>query len=344
MRPGHERRDVGGMTTTATPCQPPRVSRSRWAAIGAAVAVTFGGGAGIHLAGAATSDPSSLVSITPTRILDTRDPVDLGLAGPFVSAVGQDLQVTGPVPTPGGTQTVVPDGATGVLLNVTVVQPTAAGFVSVRPAGTPGPPETSSLNFEAGDIVPNAVFVALPTDGPDAGRIEVTYDAFGTPGPTTDILGDVVGYTMGNPDVYTKAEADAKFLTDVDAYTKAEADALFLAQATTPVQRLYFARVDEQGDVRSPTPPGITAEETVLGAYEVDFGQNLDFCSYQATLGLWGTPFVGSPSTTGFVAVTRVSGSPSKIGVRTRDANGDPAQRPFHLQVTCPLLTKALAP
>jgi len=66
--------------------------RSRWAAIGAAVAVTFGGG-GLFVVNAASGAPSSVVSIDPVRILDTR--TDVGLAGPFVSAVSQKLQVTG---------------------------------------------------------------------------------------------------------------------------------------------------------------------------------------------------------------------------------------------------------
>jgi hypothetical protein len=165
--------------------------RSRWAAIGAAVAVAVGGGSAVLVA-TATGGPSSFVAVTPVRILDTR--VGLGLPGPLMSPIGQNLQVTGEVPTATGTQMVVPPGATAVVLNVTVVEPGAAGFVSVRPAGTPGPPTTSNLNFSAGDIVPNSVTVELPTSGPHAGRIELTYDAFGTPGPITHALGDVVGY------------------------------------------------------------------------------------------------------------------------------------------------------
>jgi hypothetical protein len=169
--------------------------RSRWAAIGAAVAVTFGGG-GLFVANAASSAPSSVVTIDPARILDTRDPLNVGLAGPFVSANSQKLQVTGSVATTTGTRTVVPPGATGVLLNVTVVAPTAAGFLSIRPGDTTGAPSTSSLNFEAGDIVPNAVQVGLPTSGADVGKIDITYDAFGQAGPRTEVLIDVVGYMV----------------------------------------------------------------------------------------------------------------------------------------------------
>ena len=162
------------------------VSRSRWAAIGAAVAVTLGAG-GLTIA-SASSAPSSFVSITPVRVLDTRTGV--GLSDSFVSPTGRTVQLTGTVPTASGPAVVVPAGATAVVLNVTAVLPQADGFISVRPDGTPGAPETSSLNFTAGAIVPNSVTVALS----DGGAIDVVYDAFGAVGPTTDILIDVTGY------------------------------------------------------------------------------------------------------------------------------------------------------
>lgn len=140
--------------------------RLRWAVAAGSVAtpVTAGG----FLAVSATSGgvESSFVSITPERILDTRTGV--GLSGPFVSPEGRDLQVTG-----GGSP--VPAGATGAVLNVTVVEPSAAGFLSVRRAGTPGPPQTSNLDSRAGAVVPDAVTLALPKSG----AIEITYDAFG---------------------------------------------------------------------------------------------------------------------------------------------------------------------
>ena len=187
--------------------------RSRWAAIGAALTVAVGGG-GLFVANAASSPPSTVVTIDPVRILDTRDPLNVGLAGPFASRVPQKLPVTGPIPTTTGTQTPVPIGATGVLLNVTVVTPTAAGFLSVRPGDATGLPSTSSLNFGAGDIVPNSVQVGLPTVGADAGKIDITYDAFGATGPTTDVLVDVVGYTT-QLDAYTKAQTDAAITSSI---------------------------------------------------------------------------------------------------------------------------------
>lgn len=154
--------------------------------MGAAVAVVMGAG-GLTIAGA-SSAPSSFVPITPARIIDTRTAI--GLSGPFVSPTGRSVQVTGTVQTASGPTVVVPTGATAVVLNVTAVRPQAAGFISVRPGGTPGAPETSSLNFAAGDIVPNAVTVALSAGG----AIDVVYDALGGVGPTTEALIDVTGY------------------------------------------------------------------------------------------------------------------------------------------------------
>ena len=56
-------------------------------------------GAGGLFAVSAASPESSVVTLEPVRILDTRDPVNVGLAGPFGSPVSQDLKVTGSVPT-----------------------------------------------------------------------------------------------------------------------------------------------------------------------------------------------------------------------------------------------------
>ena len=62
-------------TTTRTPdaSAEPRSSRlrTRWAAIGAAVAVTLGAG-GLTMVSASGSPASRFVAITPERILDTR--------------------------------------------------------------------------------------------------------------------------------------------------------------------------------------------------------------------------------------------------------------------------------
>ncbi|MSX37386.1 MAG: hypothetical protein F2780_09420 [Actinobacteria bacterium] len=168
--------------------------RIRWAAIGAAIAVSLGGGVTLFAqAGAAPATSSTFVAVSPVRVLDTRDAVVLW-AGPFVTGVPHDVKVTGSIPTGAGTQTVMPAGSTGVVLNVTVVNSTADGYVSVRPADAVGAPQTSNINFEARKTVANSITVNLPTSGADAGTFEVWFDSMGVAGATADILVDVTGY------------------------------------------------------------------------------------------------------------------------------------------------------
>ena len=51
-------------------------SRSRWAAVGAAVAVSLGAGGVGWLAHAANTPPSTFVGIAPCRLFDTRPAPD----------------------------------------------------------------------------------------------------------------------------------------------------------------------------------------------------------------------------------------------------------------------------
>jgi BclA-like protein/collagen triple helix repeat protein len=163
-----------------------KLSRSRWVVLGAATAMVAGAG-GLTIATASSGTPSTLVPTAPARILDTRSGV--GLDGSFVSPTTRELRVTGEVETAVGSATVVPVGATAVLLTVTVVEPDSSGFVSV---GAEPEPTTSNVNVGAGDIVANAVTVALPADG----AIDLVYSAYGAAGPTADILVDVNGYYL----------------------------------------------------------------------------------------------------------------------------------------------------
>jgi hypothetical protein len=140
---------------------------------------------------------STVVTVEPTRVLDTRS--NIGVTGKLVAETPKKLQVTGTINTwteankKSISRVVVPVGATGVLLNVTAVSPTGAGFISVRPGDATGAPSTSNLNVAPGDIVPNQVTVAIPTSGVNKGQIDITYSS--APGNTVDLVADVVGYT-----------------------------------------------------------------------------------------------------------------------------------------------------
>lgn len=164
-----------------------------------AFVVGVGGSGGLPIAQAAVSGSvaSSVVTITPVRAADTRS--GTGLSGTVVANTNVKLDLTGAIPTRVGsadvTQTVVPDGATGVLLNVTAVRPSAGGFVSIRPGDSTGEPSSSNLNVQVGVAVPNAVTVALPTSGAAAGTIDIWYGS-GATDAQTNLLVDIVGYTV----------------------------------------------------------------------------------------------------------------------------------------------------
>lgn len=71
----------------------------------------------------------------------------------------------------------------GVILNVTAVEPTDAGYLTLYPAGA-SVPDVSNVNFTPGDVVANHAVVAVDTDGSlrvfnRNGRVDVILDVFG---------------------------------------------------------------------------------------------------------------------------------------------------------------------
>lgn len=105
--------------------------------------------------GFATGDvaPPGLRAITPARLLDTR----LGLGRPGTAKV----PAGGVVQLSFGSQ--VASTTASVVLNVTVTEPDAAGFLTAYPCDRPRP-EASNLNFVRGQDVPNLVVVKLAVD------------------------------------------------------------------------------------------------------------------------------------------------------------------------------------
>jgi hypothetical protein len=103
------------------------------------------------------------VSLSPGRLADTRpgaETVDGLYAGQGIRAGGSTLQLT--VIDRGS----VDPTATAVALNVTVVDPEGAGFVTVYPCGA-AQPTASNLNYVpgVGIVVPNAVMAKVGTAG-----------------------------------------------------------------------------------------------------------------------------------------------------------------------------------
>jgi outer membrane protein assembly factor BamB len=118
-------------------------------------------------------------SLTPTRLLDTRSNRPLGPNSAL------DLQVGG--------QAGIPTNATAVLINVTATDTTAASFLTVYPAST-AQPNTSNLNFVAGETRANLVEVGLGTSGQitvynSAGDVDLVVDVQGYVGPSSNSAG-----------------------------------------------------------------------------------------------------------------------------------------------------------
>ena len=157
--------------------------RARWSAIGAALAIIAGLG-GLTWAGAANEQvTASTVSIAPCRIMDTRPaPETVGpRSTPLGSGTTHTIQVRG---ANGNCR--IPQSAASVLVNVTVVGPQAAGFITVFPAGVTRP-TASNLNYVAGqNPVPNLVNAALGATG------QLSFFASGGP---VNLIADITGYT-----------------------------------------------------------------------------------------------------------------------------------------------------
>lgn len=158
--------------------------RSRWAAVGAAVAITLGAG-GLGIAQADWTSGYGLVytPINPCRLVDTR---------PAPNTVGDRTTPLRPEET--YTVTVwsftpvgnchLPPGMGSLVLNVTAVAPTQATYLTLYPTGSPLP-LTSNLNPTPGQPpTPNAVNVDLNASG--------QFDVFNKFGSVHVII-DVVG-------------------------------------------------------------------------------------------------------------------------------------------------------
>lgn len=106
--------------------------------------------AGYTPAGTPTAS-GTLMPLTPARIADSRSAVQIGGAIQGLSTA--DVQVAGWAGVPIG-------GAAAAVLTVTAISPQAAGFLTVWPAGI-GRPTTSSLNFQPGRNIADAVVVPI---------------------------------------------------------------------------------------------------------------------------------------------------------------------------------------
>jgi hypothetical protein len=121
---------------------------------------------------------SRFVPIDPMRVADTR--YGLPIAGPVLVAHPMVVPVAG--------QGHIASTAVAISGNLTVVDQTAAGYLTAAPVAPSTPALTSTLNFPLNDIRANGFDVSLAGDG----SLGVVY--FHIPGARTQIVVDVTGY------------------------------------------------------------------------------------------------------------------------------------------------------
>ncbi|MHB8262337.1 MAG: DUF459 domain-containing protein [Acidimicrobiales bacterium] len=131
---------------------------------------------------------STYRALTPYRLCDTRNGNPSSLAGMYAQCNGRPL--VGSIPYNVSTGTVgatgadhIPAGATSVVLNVTIIDPTSYGYLAIFPAGM-ARPLSSNINFAPGELVANQVVVE-----PGLGGQVTAYLSTGFANMTIDVEG-----------------------------------------------------------------------------------------------------------------------------------------------------------
>jgi len=152
------------------------------------VTLTVTDGSGNPLTTSQTIDTGGyFTALTPTRLLDTRNGTGVAAAGKVAANGTVKLQIAG--------RAGIPSGVTAVALNVTVTNPTKAGYLTAYPDGSTMP-NASNVNFAAGQTVPNEVIVKSSSDG----YVDFTNNSAGA----VDLIVDVTGYfTPGSGSAFT---------------------------------------------------------------------------------------------------------------------------------------------
>lgn len=278
--------------------------RTRWAALGAAVAITLGaGGVSLSQAALGSGDRPVFVPIEPCRLIDTRPENQIG---PKSTPLGPNETITIQVTGSTGECSGVPAGAVGAAMNMTAIRPTAQSFLTVHPSDGDRP-NASNLNWAAGDPpTPNKVDVKLGVDG-----AVKAYNSIGT----VHLAADLVGY-------YIDHHHDDRY------YTEAEVDAAFDA-----LPDVLSATVD--AGIPTTLVRGVGATEVVrlnAGNYRVRFDRDVSGCTYVASAG---------QHTAGIIDDTAASTAPDvtdafRVVVRIFDVSGNLTDGSFHLIVVCP--------
>ena len=163
------------------------MKRSRIAGIlGAAVMAFFVLPLGLAPTPALADTPPSVYHpVAPARVMDTR-PGGIGpYTTPFAPGQRRNLTVAGSTASNGTVP--VPPASTAVVINVTVTDTMADGFLTVYPTGSTPSGTASNLNWVAGTTRPNLVQVGLSSPG---GAVTLYNASSGS----VNVIVDVQGY------------------------------------------------------------------------------------------------------------------------------------------------------
>lgn len=196
------------------------------------------------------------VPVTPCRLIDTR------VAGGRIAANSTrsfDVSVAGSYASQGGEASDCGLAAGGsfaaAVINFTVVNPSAAGFITAYPLNAPQP-LASSLNYAAGDVVGNEVVVKL-----DLGVATAEMNVYSF--AQTHLVADIVGYFA--PPVATPLQCVDTTITQV---IQQNAGANFYTPSCPAGYTI--------------TGGGCTSNSyaTRLVSFKTEAGTNNQFCSY----------------------------------------------------------------
>jgi hypothetical protein len=278
--------------------------RTRWAAVGAAVAVSLGAG-GIGLISAAPLSTGERPVLVPVncRLADTRPAPDT--VGTRSTPLGAGETVTFNAHGTNGNCT-IPADATALLLNVTALNITAPlTFLTLWNADQTQP-LTSSLNPAAGQPpTPNAVTVDLSATG----QFKL-FNALGT----LNVIIDVTGY-------YQDHNHDDRY------YTEAEINAIVDAPTTPAGIADAVGLVDSTGSLNSGSANiASTTWNASLNRYEITFSNFGFFFSTDVAL--------VTPAGTGSdITATTSSVGGTTLLVFLKNGAGTPVQSDFSFVV-----------
>jgi len=197
---------------------------------------------------------STFEPLRPARLIDTRVPSSGTVDGLFQAIGIRTNNVVTELQVAGRGQVAV--DADAVVLNVTATGALGPGYVTVYPCGTTKP-NASSLNFVAGDTIPNVVIAKIGTGG----KVCIETSA------ATHIIADVNGFYPADS---TFTALAPKRLLDSRVPSSGTDDGLFQAIGIRPNNVVTELQITGRGGVPS-WAESVVLNVTVTGALAAGF-------------------------------------------------------------------------